>query len=129
VRSSSLRTLVALVAIVPGVVLAACGGSAPAAAPTYPPGAIVVTADSRTFDTSQLVVPADTTFTLVFVNKEADQHNIAIRTKAGFEGDLVFRFDPISVSTVTLEVGPIAAGTYYFLCEVHPTMTGTVLSQ
>lgn len=129
VRVSSLRAFVALIAIVPGVVLGACGGPAATAPATYPPGAIVVTADSRTFDTSQLVIPADTKFTLVFVNKEADQHNLAIRTKAGFEGDLLFRFDPISVSTVTLEVGPIAAGTYYFLCEVHPTMTGTVLAQ
>ncbi len=128
-RPTVLRTLVAITVLVSGIALAACGGSAATAPPSYPPGAIVVTADARKFDTSQLRVPAGSKFTLVLVNKEADQHNIAIRTKAGFEGDLLFRFDPISVSTAVLEAGPIAAGTYFFLCEVHPTMTGTVIAQ
>jgi len=129
VRPSVLRMLVVFAVLVQGFALAACGGSATTAPASYPPGAIVVTADARHFDTSQLLVPADAKFTLVFVNKEADMHNLAIRTKAGFEGDLVFRFDPISVSTVVLEAGPIAAGTYFFLCEVHPTMTGTLIAQ
>jgi len=129
VFATILRARLARFVLFGALTLAACGGGAATAPPSYPPGAIVVTANARTFDTSQLVVPADTKFTLVFVNKEADQHNLAIRTKAGFEGDLLFRFDPISVSTVVLEAGPIAAGTYYFLCEVHPTMTGVVLAQ
>jgi plastocyanin len=128
VRRSVIRLLPALIVLISGLALAACGGGAAAPA-TYPPGAIVLTANARKFDTSQLLVPADTKFTLVFVNKEAEAHNVAIRTKAGFEGDLVFRFDPISNSTVVLEAGPIATGTYYLLCEVHPTMTGTVIAQ
>lgn len=127
-RAPSLRTLLLVIAMVPGVVLAACGGNPPSASPSYPPGAIVVTANARKFDTSQLLVPADTKFTLVFVNKESDPHNLAIRTEAGFDGDLVFRFDAVSATTVVLEAGPVAAGTYYFLCEVHPTMTGTVIA-
>ena len=108
--------------------VAGCGGSA-SPPPTYPPGAIVVTAENRTFDTSELVVPAESVFPLVLVNKDGDPHNIAIRTKQGFDGELVFRHDPITASTIVLQVGPIPAGTYYFICEVHPSMTGTVLAQ
>jgi plastocyanin len=108
--------------------IAGCGGTA-SPPPTYPPGSIVVTAENRTFDTSELIVPAGVPFSLVLVNKDGDQHNLAIRTKQGFDGELIFRHDPISASTVILDVGPIPAGTYYFICEVHPTMTGTVLAQ
>jgi plastocyanin len=108
--------------------VAGCGGSA-SPPPTYPPGAIVVTAENRTFSTSELVVPADSAFPLVLVNKDGDPHNIAIRTKQGFDGELIFRHDPIAASTIVLQVGPIPAGTYYFICEVHPEMNGTVLAQ
>lgn len=128
-RRSIVHILLTLVVLVPGLALVGCGGSGATAPASYPPGAIVVTADARRFQTSELLVPAETTFTLVFANREADPHNIAIRTKAGFEGDLIFRFDPISVSTVVLQAGPITAGTYYFLCEVHPAMYGTVVAQ
>lgn len=122
------RVTLALAIPVLALFLAGCGGAA-TPAPSYPPGAIVVTADSRKFDTAQLVIPADTRFTLVLVNKESDQHNVAIRTMPGFDGEIVFRHDPISKGTFSAEIGPIAAGSYYFLCEVHPTMTGTVVAQ
>ena len=122
-RSRAPLSLLALL-----LALAGCGGSA-SPPPSYPPGAIVITAQSQRFSTSELIVPADETFSLVLENRDADMHNIAIRTKQGFEGDLIFRHDPIAASTIVLEVGPIAAGTYHFLCEVHPAMTGTVLAQ
>jgi plastocyanin len=126
VRPSTARPLAALALLGLLLAVAGCGGSA-SPRPTYPPGAIVVTAENRRFDTSELVVPADSAFPLVLVNKDGDSHNIAIRTKRGFDGELIFRHDPIAASTVVLQVGPIPAGTYYFICEVHPEMTGTVL--
>ena len=129
VRSNARRPLAALIIVV-GLLpaLAGCGGAA-SPPPTFPPGAIVVTAENRTFSTSELVIPADERFQLVLVNKDGEPHNIAIRTEQGFDGDLVFRHDPITASTVVLDVGPIPAGTYHFICEVHPNMTGTVLAQ
>lgn len=126
VRPSLVRRAVALVAV-SSIALAGCGGAASPPA-SYPPGAIVVVAANLTFSPTQLIVPADTKFTLVLENRDSAQHNVAIRTKQGFEGDLIFRHDPISASSVVLEVGPIPAGTYYFLCEVHPSMTGTVIA-
>lgn len=118
------RARFGLVALVV-VLVAACGGAA-SPPPSFPAGAVVVHARNRAFDTSQLTIPADTEFSLAFVNEDGDMHNLAIRTKTGFDGDLIFRFDPVSSGTVILPVGKIPKGTYYFLCEVHPNMSGTV---
>jgi plastocyanin len=128
-RSPNARALLALAVLASALALAGCSGSATAAPPSYPPGAIVITAEARRFDTDQLLVPAGVRFTLVLVNSDSDQHNVAIRTMRGFDGEVLFRHDPISKSTIVLDLGPIAAGTYYFLCEVHPTMMGTVVAQ
>ena len=116
--------LIALLALL----LAACGSEA-TPAPTYPPGTIVVTAKDRKFDLDTIRIKADSEVSLVFVNRDGDMHNLAIRSKPGFDGDVIFRFDPVGTSSQVMTVGPIPAGIYYFLCEVHPSMTGTVVVQ
>lgn len=128
-RPSLVRLALACGVMLSALAVAGCGASGATPAPTYPPGAIVVTARNLTFDTTQLILPADTKFPLILVNKDVDQHNIQIRTGRGFDGDLIFRHDPISLSTVIVEAGPIAPGTYFFICEYHPVMTGTVIVQ
>ncbi|TAK00209.1 MAG: hypothetical protein EPO36_09575, partial [Chloroflexota bacterium] len=112
-RLDRLATFPAALALAAVVALAGCGGAA-TPPPSFPPGAIVVTAQNQKFSTSELRIPADEKFPLVLVNKDGEAHNVAIRTKQGFDGELVFRHDPITASTVVFDVGPIAAGTYYF---------------
>jgi hypothetical protein len=109
--------------------VAACGGPAATPVVTLSPGAIVITAHNTTFDRTELFLPADRTFPLVLVNEDVDMHNIAIRTARSFEGELIFRMDPFSSDTVEVPAGPIAEGTYFFICEVHPVMSGTVIVQ
>ena len=89
----------------------------------------MVTAQNLTFDTDELFLPADKSFPLVLVNKDADQHNIAIRTGRNFDGELLFRMDPFGASTVQVPAGPFAEGTYFFICDLHPVMSGTVIVQ
>lgn len=125
VRGARPRAVATLVLLAAAIAVAACSGTA-SAPPTYPPGSIIVTAHDRTFDTKEIRLPADTEATLVLVNRDSDPHNIEIRTKQGFDGDLKFRFDPVALQTVVLTLPPLPAGTYYFLCAVHPSMTGTV---
>lgn len=114
---------IALIALL----VAACGGTA-SPPPSFPAGAIVVHAKNRTFDKTELQIPAATEFSLAFVNEDGDLHNIAIRTEADGKGDLLFRFDAVSSKTVVVTVGPIPKGNYFFLCEIHPTMFGTVFA-
>ncbi|HEX5589798.1 MAG TPA: cupredoxin domain-containing protein [Candidatus Limnocylindrales bacterium] len=127
-RSTTVRAVLAAVGLAVLLALTGCGG-ATTPAPSWPAGAIVVTAEGLAFDRTELVIPADEPFTLVLVNRDGDLHNIAIRTRPSFEGELLFRHDAISASTAVLAVGPIPAGSYFFLCELHPQMHGTVLAQ
>ena len=125
-RPARRRPRLATIAVI-ALLVAACGGSA-SPAPSFPAGTIVVHAKDRAFDKTELQIPAATAFSLAFVNEDGDLHNIAIRTAADGGGDLLFRFDAVSSKTVVVSVGPIPKGNYFFLCEIHPTMHGTVFA-
>ena len=72
--------------------------------------------------------PANKPFDLDFVNEDAAiPHNIEIKDSAGaikFTGET---FN--GVATKDYQVPALAAGSYPFLCTVHPTMTGTLTIQ
>lgn len=72
--------------------------------------------------------PADTPFTLAFVNDDPNiPHNIEIKDASGgvaFMGE-VFP----GVATRVYDVPALPSGTYPFLCTVHPSMTGTATVQ
>ncbi len=125
IGSLTARLITALVAV--AFMAGSCGGAA-SPPPSFPAGTVVIHARNLAFDTKELQIPAGTTFSLAFVNEDGDTHNIAIRTKSGFDGDLLFRFDPVASTTIVLSVGPIPKGSYFFLCEVHPQMNGTVFA-
>jgi plastocyanin len=95
------------------------GGAAPAEAS--------ISAASLAFSTSTLSFPADTPVSLSFDNQDPGvSHNVAIysdqaSTQPEFQGELV-----TGPATVTYQVPPLPAATYFFRCDTHPTMTGTV---
>lgn len=80
------------------------------------------------FDKSRLEVPADSPFVVVFDNRDEDiPHNFAIyRTDAA--QDLLAGTKVEDGPTIQrLEVEGLAAGEYFYQCDVHPqTMTGTL---
>ena len=107
-------------------VLAACSGSsAGTAAPagSVDPNAIVVTANDLAFSPTEVSAPADAPFAIVFDNQEGVPHNMAISDAAGTK---VFKGEIVSNQQVTYSVPALAAGSYPFVCEVHPDMKGTI---
>ncbi len=80
------------------------------------------------FDQTALSAPANAPFQIAFTNNDASiMHNVAITSSAGsqvFVGDFV-----TGVASVTYSVPALPAGTYTFVCQVHPSMTGTLTVQ
>jgi plastocyanin len=88
--------------------------------------ALDISAAATTFDTNCLVGPADEKFTIVFDNQDTiNLHNIDVFDVQGGK----------SLGATDTATGPateklplsLAAGTYYFQCDVHPAlMNGTL---
>lgn len=86
---------------------------------------VEVAAETSTFSPQNLSAPADEAFNLVFDNRDSGvPHNVSISDDAGavvLTGE-VFN----GVATRTYSVPALKAGTYPFVCDVHPDMTGTL---
>ena len=87
-----------------------------------------VTASGIAFDTSTIDLPAGEASTIHFVNQDnGTQHDIAIYPSATDLANPLFRGDLLTGPGETdYAIDPLEAGEYYFQCDVHPTMNGTV---
>jgi mono/diheme cytochrome c family protein/plastocyanin len=107
----------------------AAGGS-PTPAASLAPGATVdqLTAQNVTYDVKTLSAPANQAFGIDFKQMDAGVggHNVQIKDSTGkivFDGDVLS--DP---GEVTYVVPALDAGTYTYICRIHPipNMTGTL---
>lgn len=129
-----LTVALGLVAL-PGI-LAACSMAAAALPPETPapaPGAgppegvtISIVARDMRFAEPLLSVADGIPFAAEFDNLDAVPHNVAISDGVGRS---LFKGEVISATRVVYSVPALAAGTYTFICEVHPEMQGTITAQ
>jgi plastocyanin len=97
-------------------------------AATPGPGGVTIVAEGTAFDTDELTFPADEPTTLTFDNRDPAAHNLSIYEDDTASGEPLFTFDPIpGPVTETFPVPAIPEGEYYFHCDVHPSMEGTVV--
>ena len=118
-----MRTLPALGAALLLALLAGCGGGGPTPAGT-PAVTLTVVANNLAFDQTQLTVPADTTFAITLDNRDVAPHNVNI-TGNGVSRETEPFGGP---ATQTYTYAGLPAGSYTFLCSVHPDMKGTLTS-
>jgi plastocyanin len=91
-------------------------------------GAVRVVAEGTAFDTDRLELPADEPVRLAVENRDAAEHNLSIYEDDTASGDALFTFEPFAgPATKTFPVDPLPSGEYYFRCDVHPVMEGTVV--
>ena len=89
-------------------------------------GAVEITAADLAFDATTIVAPAGEAFTITLVNDDSVPHNISVYVEEG--GDAVVQGDVINGGeTTTVEVPALDAGEYYFVCDLHPEMNGTLV--
>jgi len=85
---------------------------------------------SPSYDRDCLAAPANTAFKIDFDNKDSGvQHNVSIYTNAGASTALLKGKIITGPKKITYDVKALAAGTYYFRCDVHPfgSMKGVFL--
>jgi plastocyanin len=119
--------------------LAACSGgssSTPPASGGEPPadcarvdgaGVITFSADNLKFSAPCLVANAGEAFTIHFTNEDSEPHNVAGYQDAS-KANEIFRGAYITGpdQSTDVEVGALDAGEYYFDCQIHTNMNGTL---
>lgn len=93
-----------------------------------PDGTVIdISAQGIAFDKSELSAPAGQPFKIRFANNDAGvPHNVAIH-EGSPTGPEIWKGEVFNgVETRTYEVPALAAGTYGFVCTVHPNMSGTL---
>ncbi|HEY6568876.1 MAG TPA: cytochrome c oxidase subunit II [Candidatus Limnocylindrales bacterium] len=87
-----------------------------------------LSAQNTTFSTDALAATADAPFTIEFNNEDVGMpHNVEIKDPGGaqvFLGKII-----TGPAKEPYPVPPLKAGSYTFVCTVHPNMTGTLTVQ
>jgi len=127
------------IAAVAGLVLlaAACGGEKKDGGDSGQNGDSVsgeleITAENTLFDKDELVEPVGQPLTVTYPNKDAGLlHDFDVYTldEEGEPDELVFDGEIFEgIDTKTFTVPALEAGTYQFICSVHPaTMVGALI--
>jgi plastocyanin len=124
------RLIAALGIVVVASVAAACSStSAVQPVPSGPvaDGPTIVAKDMK-FQTQSVEVKAGTNLTLHFDNQDGAPHNVAIYTDSGAR-TAVSVGQIITASKADQVVPALKPGTYFFRCDVHHDMTGTIVAR
>jgi plastocyanin len=129
------------VAIAAGLLIVGCGTtptssssssstppSTSTAAKCTPNGtSLTISAHDIKFDKSCMAAPAGKPFTITFENKDSGvPHDVAIYTNSAATKSLFIGTIITGVKTIVYHVPALKKGTYWFRCNVHPTvMHGT----
>jgi plastocyanin len=87
-----------------------------------------LSAEGIAFDRTELQVPANRPFVLVFENREAVSHSVSIFADGAHQDR---RFEGVlfgGPATRWYPVPALAPGTYDFLCDLHPSMIGRLVA-
>jgi plastocyanin len=122
------RLILSLGLVVLAAVTVACSGGAaqpPASSGPVDPNAPVIVAQGNAFSPTTLDVTADKAFSLTLDNKDSAPHNVAIYTDSSASTSISVG-EIVSNTKATQQVPALKPGSYFFRCDVHHEMTGTI---
>ena len=109
------------------ILLAACSGGGSAASASPPADAdLVVMAEAMEFDSSTITIAAEEETTIFFRNLDGQPHNVAVYTDDSASEPL-WVGATITDDAITETIPPLEAGEYFFRCDLHPAMGGTIV--
>jgi plastocyanin len=111
-----------------GAFSAACSPSAaqpPVSGPVDPNGPTIVAKDMA-FSPSAVEIAAGKNVTVHFDNRDNSPHNLAISRDASASQKISVG-EVITASSKDQVVPALVAGSYFFRCDVHTNMTGTIV--
>jgi plastocyanin len=114
------------------VVIAAMGAAcSSASAQTTPSGPVdangpTIVAKDMAFSPSTVEIAAGKNVTVHLDNQDNAPHNVAIYKDAG-SSEKVSIGEIVTAAKADQVVPALTAGTYYFRCDVHPNMKGTIV--
>ena len=133
-RATALMALTALIALV-----AACStpsdtggdatddsGNAAGGTVAVTDGTVELSAEALEFDANVIQATAGEAFTITFTNNDSAPHNVAIYTEEGGE-EIVIGEVIDGGATTEVQVPAQEAGEYFFVCDIHPDMNGSVV--
>ncbi|HEX8938724.1 MAG TPA: cytochrome c oxidase subunit II [Candidatus Limnocylindrales bacterium] len=112
----------------PSAPAGAAAGSAPPSAGSGQAASLSLSASNIAFGSASLTAPANTAFSLTFDNQDQGiPHNVDIKDASGTS---VFRGDVVTgPARTSYSVPALKPGSYTFVCDVHPNMSGTLTVQ
>jgi plastocyanin len=127
-----MKRLVATFALVTVAALSAACSSSGASTPPVPSGPVAdgptIVARDLKFQSSSVEVKAGSNVTIHFDNEDSAPHNLAIY-KDDSAATAISVGQIITSAKADLVVPALAPGTYFFRCDVHHDMTGTIVAK
>jgi plastocyanin len=97
--------------------------------PGAPSSEVAITAAGLAWDTEALAVTANEPLTVAVENDDTAVHNFSIYEDESLDKEIVIGDDVAAGSTIEEEVDPLKEGEYYFQCDYHPSMSGTLTAE
>ena len=122
------RLLLALGLVAIAAISAACSSASAQPVPSGPVDANgpTIVARDMAFSPSTVEIPAGKNITVHFDNQDNAPHNVAIYRNAS-ASEKISVGEIVTGSKADQVVPALSAGTYFFRCDVHTNMTGTIV--